>query len=195
MTQVWPVFGVAPVPSLLSMICKPEAVVMGFFPTVWADASWAAIGVETAAAMAARAVRIIVRREDRISMHLVRETDVSSPERAISIAIFRAILSAGGHVSAAVAAVTIDRKICEQRRGFAGDQVADQAGGEKTEGDAVAAIAVGRIDALGAGDRADQRQSITRRIERPRPAKFDVGSSSRPECREPLHQRPRFLGG
>jgi hypothetical protein len=33
--------------------------------------------VETAAAMAARAVRIIVRREDRISVHLVRETDVS----------------------------------------------------------------------------------------------------------------------
>jgi hypothetical protein len=79
MTQVWPVFGVAPVPSLLSMICKPEAVVMGFFPAVWADASWAAIGVETAAAMAARAVRIIVRREDRISVYLVRETDVSSP--------------------------------------------------------------------------------------------------------------------
>jgi hypothetical protein len=48
------------------MICKPEAVVMGFFPAVWADASWVAIGVETAAAMAARAVRIIVRREDRI---------------------------------------------------------------------------------------------------------------------------------
>jgi len=114
---------------------------MGFFPAVWADASWVAIGVETAAAMAARAVRIIVRREDRISMHLVRETDVSSPERAISIAIFRAILSAGGHVSAAVAAVTIDRKICEQRRGFAGDQVADQARSQKTEGDAVAAIA------------------------------------------------------
>src|SRR5512132_1649958 len=72
MTQVWPVFGVAPVPSLLSMICKPEAVVIGFFPAVWADASWVAIGVETAAAMAARAVRIIVRREDRISVHLVR---------------------------------------------------------------------------------------------------------------------------
>src|SRR3954470_10087922 len=162
MTQIWPVFGAAPVPSLLSMICKPEAVVIGFFPAVWADASWVAIGVETAAAMAARAVWIIVRREDRISVHLVRETDVSSPERAISIAIFRAILPAGGHVSAAVAAVTLDRKICEQRRGFAGDQVADQTRGEETEGDAVAAIAVGRIDALGARDRADQRQSVVR---------------------------------
>src|SRR3954447_17462958 len=166
MTQVWPVFGVAPVPSLLSMICKPEAVVMGFFPAVWADASWVAIGVETAAAMAARAVRIIVRREDRISVYLVRETDVSSPRWVISIAIFRAILSAGGHVSAAVAAVTIDRKICEKRRSFSGDQVADQTRGEKTEGDAVAAIAVSRIDALGAGDRTDQRQSIMRLIER-----------------------------
>src|SRR4051812_16930217 len=194
MTQVWPVFGVAPVPSLLSMICKPEAVVMGFFPAVWADASWAAIGVETAAAMAARAVRIIVRREDRISVYLVRETDVSSPRWAISIAIFRAILAAGGHVSAAVAAVTIDRKICQQRRSFAGDQVADQARGQKAEGDAVATIAVGRIDALGAGERADQRQPIMRGIERPRPAKFDLGPRDRPECREPLHQRPRFLG-
>jgi hypothetical protein len=117
--------------------------------------------VETAAAMAARAVRIIVRREDRISMHLVRETDVSSPERAISIAIFRAILPAGGHVSAAVAAVTIDRKICEQRRSFAGDQVADQARGEKTEGYAVAAIAVSRIDAFGAGDRPNPSRVVS----------------------------------
>src|SRR6476646_3968204 len=99
MTQVCPVFGVAPVPSLLSMICKPEAVVMGFFPAVWADARGVAIGMETAAPMAARAVRIIVRREYRISMHLVPDTAVSSPERAISIAIFRAILPAGGHVS------------------------------------------------------------------------------------------------
>jgi hypothetical protein len=33
--------------------------------------------VETAAATAAHAVRMIVRREKRISLHLVRETDVS----------------------------------------------------------------------------------------------------------------------
>src|SRR5215212_10162016 len=92
MTQVWPVFGVAPVPSLLSMICKPEAVVMGFFPAVWADASCVAIGVETAAATAARAVRMIVRREDRIFVHLVRETDVSNPRWAISIAVIQAAI-------------------------------------------------------------------------------------------------------
>jgi hypothetical protein len=65
MTQVWPVFGDAPVPTLLSMICKPEAVVMGF-PAVWAEAILMAIGVATAAATAAHAVRMIVRREDRI---------------------------------------------------------------------------------------------------------------------------------
>jgi hypothetical protein len=40
-------------------------VVMGF-PAVWADAILMATGVATAAAMAAHAVRIIVRREKRI---------------------------------------------------------------------------------------------------------------------------------
>ena len=65
MTQVWPDVGEAPVPTLLSMICKPEAVVMGF-PAVWADAVLTAAGVATAAAMAAKAVRKIVRREKRI---------------------------------------------------------------------------------------------------------------------------------
>ncbi|WP_456632492.1 hypothetical protein [Bradyrhizobium sp. URHC0002] len=53
---------------------------MGFFPAVWADAILMATGVATAAAAtAAHAVWMIVRREDRISVHLVRETDVSSP--------------------------------------------------------------------------------------------------------------------
>jgi hypothetical protein len=66
MTQVWPGAGEAPVPTLLSMICKPEAVVMGF-PAVWADAVLMAAGVATADAMAAKAVRKIVRREKRIS--------------------------------------------------------------------------------------------------------------------------------
>jgi hypothetical protein len=47
------------------------------FPAVWADAICTASGVETAAATAAHAVRMIVRREDRILVHLVRKTDVS----------------------------------------------------------------------------------------------------------------------
>src|SRR5712671_1476715 len=37
MTQIWPGFGVAPDPSVVSIICKPEAVVM-VFPAVWAEA-------------------------------------------------------------------------------------------------------------------------------------------------------------
>ena len=65
MTQIWPDFGDAPVPTLLSMICKPEAVVMGF-PAVWADAVVAMRGELAAAATAANAVWMIVRREDRI---------------------------------------------------------------------------------------------------------------------------------
>ncbi|GIQ74570.1 hypothetical protein BraRD5C2_30100 [Bradyrhizobium sp. RD5-C2] len=68
MTQVWPVFGEAPVPTLLSMIWRPEAVVMGF-PAVWAIAVLPATDVETAAARPANAVVMIVRREDRI-LHL-----------------------------------------------------------------------------------------------------------------------------
>src|ERR1700720_2947128 len=37
MTQIWPGFGVAPVPTVKSIICKPEGVVM-VFPAVWAAA-------------------------------------------------------------------------------------------------------------------------------------------------------------
>src|SRR6202158_3078885 len=37
MTQIGPAFGVAPDPTVLSIICKPEAVVM-VFPAVWAAA-------------------------------------------------------------------------------------------------------------------------------------------------------------
>jgi hypothetical protein len=66
MTQVWPDFGEAPVPTWLSMICNPEAVVMGF-PAVWADAIVEIVSEVMEAAMAANAVWMIVRREDRIS--------------------------------------------------------------------------------------------------------------------------------
>jgi hypothetical protein len=37
MTQICPGFGEAPVPTVVSIICKPEAVVM-VFPAVWAAA-------------------------------------------------------------------------------------------------------------------------------------------------------------
>src|SRR3954463_16818974 len=65
MTQIWPVFGVAPVPTLLSVICKPEAVVM-VFPEVWAVAVWngastaadASSNETTATTLAARTIGI-----------------------------------------------------------------------------------------------------------------------------------------
>src|ERR1700721_608542 len=37
MTQIWPGFGESPVPTVESIICRPEAVVM-VFPAVWAAA-------------------------------------------------------------------------------------------------------------------------------------------------------------
>src|SRR3954462_9974188 len=86
MTQVWPGFGDAPVPTTLSMICKPEAVVMGF-PAVWANAIREATGVATAAAKAANAVWMMVRREDRIF-----ENTFSSMKRDVSSASKPALL-------------------------------------------------------------------------------------------------------
>jgi hypothetical protein len=66
MTQVWPGFGDAPVPTLLSDICKPDAVVM-VFPAVWATALVEmASGVQIAAATAANTVLTMVRLVDRI---------------------------------------------------------------------------------------------------------------------------------
>jgi hypothetical protein len=50
MTQIWPGFGEAPAPTVESMICKPEDVVM-VFPAVWAVA-----GVGTHASGAATMV-------------------------------------------------------------------------------------------------------------------------------------------
>src|SRR5450631_1548426 len=70
MTQVWPGFGDAPVPTVLSVICRPEAVVM-IFPLVWAAAM-----VETQAndkamiVIAAAAIDIPARWRRRILEHL-----------------------------------------------------------------------------------------------------------------------------
>jgi hypothetical protein len=69
------------------MICKPEAVVMGF-PAVWANAMVGmTTGVETAAAKAANAVWMIERREDRIC-----ENTFSSMKRDVSSASKPALL-------------------------------------------------------------------------------------------------------
>src|SRR5882757_139516 len=70
MTQVCPDFGVAPVPTVLSVICKPEAVVM-VFPAVWAAAM---VGTQTndttANVIAVAAIDIPARWRRRIPEHL-----------------------------------------------------------------------------------------------------------------------------
>src|SRR5215470_2545481 len=63
MTQVWPGFGEAPVPSLMSTICKPDAVVMGF-------PCCAVARVAIAAAKPPSMVVRIVRRDVRITVSL-----------------------------------------------------------------------------------------------------------------------------
>src|SRR5579864_4665465 len=57
MTQVWPVFGEAPVPGWVSMIFSPEGVVM---------TGWARVGVAGRAAMAASASKASRRGSGRI---------------------------------------------------------------------------------------------------------------------------------
>src|SRR5882757_10181345 len=83
----------------------------------------------------------------------------------------------------------VDREVIQQWRMPSGDQGADQFGGEIAEGDAVAAIAVGGEQVLGAGNRADQRQAIVGRIERAGPPTIDVERSVRPERGE-LPRKP-----
>src|SRR5665647_3160390 len=66
MTQVWPRFGVAPVPSTVSVICSPDAVVMVFFAVVCAVA-----GVSEPAAIAPTAASRAIalsRRESSIQI-------------------------------------------------------------------------------------------------------------------------------
>src|SRR5689334_11589010 len=76
MMQVWPGLGEAPVPSLMSMICKPEAVVMGFPVCALAR-------VAIAAATPPSMVERMVRREDRICCYLfLPRWRLSNPEAA-----------------------------------------------------------------------------------------------------------------
>jgi hypothetical protein len=66
MTQIWPGFGDAPVPTALSVICRPEAVVM-VFPLVWAAAMVGTHASDTATmVIAAAAIDIPARWRSRI---------------------------------------------------------------------------------------------------------------------------------
>src|ERR1700682_2661715 len=71
MTQIWPGWGVAPVPILLSVIFKPDGVVM-VFPTDWAVAvPGAPVNKTTANAMTkASATRALAREKARITVLL-----------------------------------------------------------------------------------------------------------------------------
>jgi hypothetical protein len=55
MTQVWPGFGDAPVPTVVSVICNPEGVVM-VFPAVWATAMVGTLANDTPTIAIAKAV-------------------------------------------------------------------------------------------------------------------------------------------
>src|ERR1700722_1344586 len=69
MTQVWPVFGVAPVPTLLSVIFSPEGVV------IMAPAAWAFAVVGEALAMAAATAVTKARAAAARTMRAFRDTN------------------------------------------------------------------------------------------------------------------------
>jgi hypothetical protein len=64
--------------------------------------------------------------------------------------------SIGGSPGAPWRTIPIQREVGQKRRTRPSDQAADQLCGEKTEGDAVTAVAIGRVDVLLAGHRPDQ---------------------------------------
>src|SRR6267142_750983 len=183
MTQIWPGFGEAPVPTVLSVICKPEAVVM-VFPLVWAVAILGtATDMEIAAAVAVNTALTRVRRVDRIfDTFLERRTSLAQC-RFLPKSFFRRFR----------AAIPIQREIAQQRRRRPRDQAAVQWRGKKAACDPVDAIAIGRIDAFGAGHGTDQRQPVAGGVERSGPAEFDVGIRNRPQRFELLHQQARLL--
>src|ERR1700704_4382310 len=84
MTQIWPDLGVAPVPTVLSIICKPDAVVM-VFPAVWA-AAMVGTHIDEApmtAIASADSIEILASFGRRISRHLSFEigTCLAQPRR------------------------------------------------------------------------------------------------------------------
>src|SRR3982074_2084048 len=84
MTHIWPDLGVAPVPTVLSMICKPDAVVM-VFPAVWA-AAMGGTHIDEApmtAIVTADSIEILASFGRRISRHLSFEieTYLAQPRR------------------------------------------------------------------------------------------------------------------
>src|ERR1043166_5322124 len=71
MTQVWPFFGVAPVPTWLSVICRPDGAVMGF-PAACANAVVGATASTPVAVVARATVSRAARREKARILVLLR---------------------------------------------------------------------------------------------------------------------------
>src|ERR1700730_5551256 len=90
MTQIWPGFGVAPVPTVESIICRPEAVVM-VFPAVWAAAMVGAHtnGMATNVIAIAASIGIFARRSRRMLGTFRYERSVSSAPRPGLLAQWR----------------------------------------------------------------------------------------------------------
>src|SRR5229473_192725 len=120
MTQIWPGFGVAPVPTVESIICKPEAVVM-VFPAVWAAAPDGAAKRKTPAAPAAtaKAMERLRNRKRRIFSCLGRRSRARKIVRSISqrAAVLARIGTAGQR---ALVPVDPDRLTAAERRDHAG---------------------------------------------------------------------------
>src|SRR3981081_3497776 len=82
MMQIWPGFGEAPVPTVLSMICKPEVVVMDF-PAVWAAAGVGTHANDTTVIVVAssKTIEILASCRRRIAGTFQYESEVSSAVR------------------------------------------------------------------------------------------------------------------
>src|SRR6185437_16436331 len=115
MTQIWPGFGEAPVPTDVSMICKPEAVVMVF--PVWANApDGAAVRKPIAPMMAAssESLRKVRYRMVQCPCEWRRGTGGSIAERATVLA------RVGAAGERALVPVDPDRLAAAERRDHAG---------------------------------------------------------------------------
>src|SRR6267378_329248 len=123
MTQIWPGFGVAPVPTVESIICKPEAVVM-VFPVVWAAAPDGAAKRKTPAAPAATAKameRLRNRKRRIISASFLTERESAHAQSVPSISQRAAVLARIGTAGQrALVPVDPDRLTATERRDHAG---------------------------------------------------------------------------
>src|SRR5216684_2060561 len=120
MTQIWPGFGVAPVPTVVSMICKPEAVVM-VFPAVWAEAPDGARRRAPAMAMAMAIGKLRNWKRRILLASLLTGREVACAGRLCSIAERATVLARiGAAGERALVPVDPDRLTAAERGDYAG---------------------------------------------------------------------------